>query len=942
MGFFSKLLGGSHSEKELRELRARAEDIYRKGEALQSLSDEELAGKTEEFKRQLREEGKSLDDILPEAFAVASEAAFRTLQMRPFVEQIMGGIVLHQGRIAEMKTGEGKTLVAVLPSYLNALEGKGVHVVTVNDYLAERDANWMGEVHRFLGLTVGVILNSLKAEERRAAYACDITYGTNNEFGFDYLRDNLVKTEQSLVQRDLHYAIIDEVDSVLIDEARTPLIISGPGDKSTEEYRICDMVVKNLVRGEREGEIDRMSVMTGAEVKETGDFIVNEKEKHVVLTEQGVSKVEKMLGIKNLGDEENLEKQHIINLALKANNLMHKDKDYVVRDKVDENGNVTGQEIMIVDEFTGRIMPGRRYSDGLHQAIEAKEGVEVRRESMTLATITIQNYFNKYDKSAGMTGTAKTEEDEFQDIYGLDVVEIPTHKPVRRIDHNDAVYFSHEEKINAIVQDIRETHEKGQPVLVGTISIEASEELSKRLQKEGLSNHNVLNAKYHEREAEIVAEAGEPGAITIATNMAGRGTDIKLGEGVEEIGGLKIIGTERHEARRIDNQLRGRSGRQGDRGESIFYLSLEDNLLKLYGAERAMSVLKAIPHETGMALQHKMLDSTIERAQKKLESNNFAIRKNLLDYDQVINEQRELIYGERRRILKGEDVHEDILDMINEAVEDTVCSVITEEQTPDNWDMKRVLGRIMGKSGKDEKGDMVAEDSLGIPIEPLPLRASAYEGWNRQQLVDEITKRANAVYSDSEEKIRRLVSEIGETDIFEKIEREQLLTVIDEKWRAHVDDMEQLKQGVMLQAFGQRDPVVEYRYAGEEMFEEMTASVRRDVAKQMFREFKRLLSPPPADAAAAQAAAAQAAAATLNAALQAKARAKINQSLLDKKAADSKSIYDTTSTNRESKPTARTVKRQAKKIQPNDPCPCGKTYPDGKRVKYKNCCGRNR
>ena len=942
MGFFSKLLGGSHSEKELRELRARAEDIYKKGEALQSLSDEELAGKTEEFKRQLREEGKSLDDILPEAFAVASEAAFRTLQMRPFVEQIMGGIVLHQGRIAEMKTGEGKTLVAVLPSYLNALEGKGVHVVTVNDYLAERDANWMGEVHRFLGLTVGVILNSLKAEERRAAYACDITYGTNNEFGFDYLRDNLVKTEQSLVQRDLHYAIIDEVDSVLIDEARTPLIISGPGDKSTEEYRICDMVVKNLVRGEREGEIDRMSVMTGAEVKETGDFIVNEKEKHVVLTEQGVSKVEKMLGIKNLGDEENLEKQHIINLALKANNLMHKDKDYVVRDKVDENGNVTGQEIMIVDEFTGRIMPGRRYSDGLHQAIEAKEGVEVRRESMTLATITIQNYFNKYDKSAGMTGTAKTEEDEFQDIYGLDVVEIPTHKPVRRIDHNDAVYFSHEEKINAIVQDIRETHEKGQPVLVGTISIEASEELSKRLQKEGLSNHNVLNAKYHEREAEIVAEAGEPGAITIATNMAGRGTDIKLGEGVEEIGGLKIIGTERHEARRIDNQLRGRSGRQGDRGESIFYLSLEDNLLKLYGAERAMSVLKAIPHETGMALQHKMLDSTIERAQKKLESNNFAIRKNLLDYDQVINEQRELIYGERRRILKGEVVHEDILDMINEAVEDTVCSVITEEQTPDNWDMKRVLGRIMGKSGKDEKGDMVAEDSLGIPIEPLPLRASAYEGWNRQQLVDEITKRANAVYSDSEEKIRRLVSEIGETDIFEKIEREQLLTVIDEKWRAHVDDMEQLKQGVMLQAFGQRDPVVEYRYAGEEMFEEMTASVRRDVAKQMFREFKRLLSPPPADAAAAQAAAAQAAAATLNAALQAKARAKINQSLLDKKAADSKSIYDTTSTNRESKPTARTVKRQAKKIQPNDPCPCGKTYPDGKRVKYKNCCGRNR
>ena len=631
----------------------------------------------------------------------------------------------------------------------------------------------------------------------------------------------------------------------------------------------------------------------------------------------------------------------MINLALRANNLMHKDKDYVVRDKVDENGNVTGQEVMIVDEFTGRIMPGRRYSDGLHQAIEAKEGVEVRRESMTLATITIQNYFNKYEKTAGMTGTAKTEEGEFQDIYGLDVVEIPTHKPVRRIDHNDAVYFSHEEKIAAIVEDIRTTHEKGQPVLVGTISIEASEELSKRLEKEGLRNHNVLNAKFHEREAEIVAEAGEWGAITIATNMAGRGTDIKLGEGVEEIGGLKIIGTERHEARRIDNQLRGRSGRQGDRGESIFYLSLEDNLLKLYGADRAMGILKAIPHDYGMALQHKMLDNTIEKAQKKLESNNFAIRKNLLDYDQVINEQRELIYGERRRILKGEDVHEEIIDMIDEAIEDTVNSVITEEQTPDTWDIKRVITRVMGSTRQDEKGEMLAEDNLGIPIEPLPLRKSAYEGWTREQLTQEITTRANNVYNTMKEKVNTVMKE-QDPDFFAKVERDQLLNVIDAKWRAHVDDMDQLKQGVMLQAYGQKDPVVEYRYAGEEMFEEMTSSVRRDVAKSMFAVFQKkpaqqpapvqtppMGSPIPAAGAPAE--------------LPEEMQVRINRRMTEKKPSDRKSIYETTSTNRDSGPAQKkTVKRQNKKIQPNDPCPCGKTYPDGKPVKYKNCCGRNR
>ena len=598
---------------------------------------------------------------------------------------------------------------------------------------------------------------------------------------------------------------------------------------------------------------------------------------------------------------------------------------------------------MIVDEFTGRIMPGRRYSDGLHQAIEAKEGVEVRRESMTLATITIQNYFNKYDKSAGMTGTAKTEESEFQDIYGLDVVEIPTHKPVRRIDHNDAVYFSHEEKIAAIVEDIRTTHEKGQPVLVGTISIEASEELSKRLEKEGMRNHNVLNAKFHEREAEIVAEAGEWGAITIATNMAGRGTDIKLGEGVEEIGGLKIIGTERHEARRIDNQLRGRSGRQGDRGESIFYLSLEDNLLKLYGADRAMGILKAIPHEYGMALQHKILDNTIEKAQKKLESNNFAVRKNLLDYDQVINEQRELIYGERRRILKGEDVHEDIIDMIDEAIEDTVSSVIPEELSPEEWDIKRVLKRVMGSAQKDEKGEMLAEDNLGIPIEPLPLKNSAYEGWTREQLTQEIQTRANTVYNEKKDIINTVMKD-EDPEFFAKVERMQLLSVIDAKWRTHVDDMDQLKQGVMLQAYGQKDPVVEYRYAGEDMFEEMTSSVRRDVAKSMFVTIQRLLAPPQAQQPgpariSPQAGSGQGAPGNLSKDVQ----DKINRRMLEKKPSDRKSIYETTSTNRGDAATKnKTVKRDAKKISPNDPCPCGKTYADGTPIKYKKCCGRNR
>ena len=718
MGIFSKIMG-THSERELKRVYPIVDKIEAMGSAMEKLSDEELRAKTDEFKKRLSE-GETLDDLLVEAYAVVREAATRVLGMRHYRVQLIGGVILHQGRIAEMKTGEGKTLVSTLPAYLNALEGKGVHIVTVNDYLANRDAEWMGEVHRFLGLSVGVILNSMNPDERRAAYQCDITYATNNELGFDYLRDNMAVYEKQLVQRELNYAIIDEVDSVLIDEARTPLIISGQSGKSTALYNTCDYLAKRMTKGERKGEINKMTVMMGEEVEETGDFIVNEKEKHVVLTEQGVKKVEEYFHLNNLADADNLEIQHVMTLALRANYLMFRDKNYVVKDG----------EVLIVDEFTGRIMPGRRYSDGLHQAIEAKEGVEVKRESRTLATITLQNFFNKYNKTAGMTGTALTEEEEFREIYGLDVIEIPPNKKVIRVDHDDLVFGTHREKINAIVEEIIETHQKGQPVLVGTITIEGSEEISNRLRKEGIP-HTVLNAKFHEKEAEIVAHAGERGAVTIATNMAGRGTDIKLGDGVAELGGLKIIGTERHESRRIDNQLRGRAGRQGDPGDTRFFISLEDDLMRLFGSDKMMKVFNALSHEDGMAIEHKMLSNAVEKAQKKIESNNFAIRKNLLEYDQVNNEQRELIYEERRRVLKGESMHDEIVRMIGDVVKAEINDVIDEGQTPAEWNLL-LLNRTL----------------LPIaPIKPLSMNKDDYKGYTTERLIDEVTEQVKELYA---------------------------------------------------------------------------------------------------------------------------------------------------------------------------------------------------
>ena len=777
MGIFSKIMG-THSERELKRVYPIVDKIEAMGPAMEKLSDEELRAKTDEFKKRLSE-GETLDDLLVEAYAVVREAATRVLGMRHYRVQLIGGVILHQGRIAEMKTGEGKTLVSTLPAYLNALEGKGVHIVTVNDYLANRDAEWMGEVHRFLGLSVGVILNSMNPDERRAAYQCDITYATNNELGFDYLRDNMAVYEKQLVQRELNYAIIDEVDSVLIDEARTPLIISGQSGKSTALYNTCDYLAKRMTKGERKGEINKMTVMMGEEVEETGDFIVNEKEKHVVLTEQGVKKVEEYFHLNNLADADNLEIQHVMTLALRANYLMFRDKNYVVKDG----------EVLIVDEFTGRIMPGRRYSDGLHQAIEAKEGVEVKRESRTLATITLQNFFNKYNKTAGMTGTALTEEEEFREIYGLDVIEIPPNKKVIRVDHDDLVFGTHREKINAIVEEIIETHQKGQPVLVGTITIEGSEEISNRLRKEGIP-HTVLNAKFHEKEAEIVAHAGERGAVTIATNMAGRGTDIKLGDGVAELGGLKIIGTERHESRRIDNQLRGRAGRQGDPGDTRFFISLEDDLMRLFGSDKMMKVFNALSHEDGMAIEHKMLSNAVEKAQKKIESNNFAIRKNLLEYDQVNNEQRELIYEERRRVLKGESMHDEIVRMIGDVVKAEINDVIDEGQTPAEWNLL-LLNRTL----------------LPIaPIKPLSMNKDDYKGYTTERLIDEVTEQVKELYAKKEQEI---TEETGSAETFREVERVFLLKVIDNKLMSHIDDMDQLRQSISLQAYAQKDPVVE-------------------------------------------------------------------------------------------------------------------------------------
>ena len=811
MGLFSKIMG-THSQRELKRIYPLVDKIEALGPEMEKLSDDELRNKTTAFKERL-EQGETLDDLLVEAFAVVREAAYRVLGMRHYRVQLIGGIILHQGRISEMKTGEGKTLVSTLPAYLNALDGKGVHIVTVNDYLAKRDAEWMGKVHEFLGLTVGVVLNSMTPEERKAAYACDITYATNNELGFDYLRDNMVVYKEKLVQRGLHYAIIDEVDSVLIDEARTPLIISGQSGKSTELYRACDILARQMERGEASGEMTKMTAIMGEEIIETGDYIVNEKEKTVSLTEDGVKKVEQFFHIDNLADAEHLEIQHNIILALRAHNLMHRDHDYVVKD----------DQVLIVDEFTGRIMPGRRYSDGLHQAIEAKEGVKVKRESKTLATITFQNFFNKYEKKAGMTGTALTEEQEFRDIYGMDVIEIPTNEPVRRVDHEDLVYKTKREKVSAVTDTIALAHAKGQPVLVGTITIESSEIFSDALKKRGIP-HKVLNAKFHELEAEIVAQAGQAGAVTIATNMAGRGTDIKLGEGVAELGGLMIIGTERHESRRIDNQLRGRSGRQGDPGESRFYISLEDDLMRLFGSERLMGVFNSLGFPEGEAIQHKMLSSAVEKAQMKIESNNYGIRKNVLEYDQVMNEQREIIYAERLRVLDGDNMRDVIFKMIRDVVKNHVHMHIPAESQVEEKDLEKLEQKIAVADL-----DMV---SLGqgltsiIPYTNVSWNPEDYAGKNAEQLIQELQEKAIEIYEAKEK-------EFPEEEHIRELERVVLLKMIDRRWMDHIDNMEQLRQSIGLQAYGQRDPLVEYRFAGYDMFDEMTQGISEDTVQAL-------------------------------------------------------------------------------------------------------------
>ena len=847
---------GTHSDRELKRVIPIVDKIESLRPAMMELSDEQLKDKTKEFRKRLSE-GETLDDLLPEAYATVREAARRVLNMEPFRVQLMGGIILHQGRIAEMKTGEGKTMVSTLPAYLNALEGKGVHVVTVNDYLAARDSAWMGAVHEFLGLEVGVVLNSMKPEERRAAYAKDITYVTNNELGFDYLRDNMVIYKEQLVLRDLHYAIIDEVDSILIDEARTPLIISGQSGKSTKLYEACDILAKQMERGADMEDLSKLDAIMGVEQEESGDFVVNEKDKVVNLTEQGVAKVERFFQIENLADPENLEIQHNIILALRANNLMFRDKDYVVKD----------DQVLIVDEFTGRIMPGRRYSDGLHQAIEAKEHVQVKRESKTLATITFQNFFNKFEKKAGMTGTALTEEKEFRDIYGMDVIEIPTNRPIQRIDHQDAVYKTRKEKLHAIVEAVEESHAKGQPVLVGTITIEASEELSGLLKRKGIP-HKVLNAKFHELEAEIVADAGIHGAVTIATNMAGRGTDIKLDDNAKAAGGLKIIGTERHESRRIDNQLRGRSGRQGDPGESKFYISLEDDLMRLFGSERLINMFNTMGVPENQEIEHKMLSNAIETAQKKIESNNFGIRKNLLEYDQVMNEQREIIYAERRRVLDGESMRDVIYKMITDIVDNTVDMVIGEDADVEDWNFKEL-------------------NSLLLPIIPLiPVTKERVNKPKRNSLKQQLKEEAVKLYESKE-------AEFPEPEAIRELERVILLKVIDNKWMAHIDDMDQLRQGIGLQAYAQRDPLVEYKMSGYEMFDSMTDSIREDTIRLLFH-------------------------------------VRVEQKV------EREQVAKVTGTNKDDSGPKAPMKRSEKKVYPNDPCPCG----SGK--KYKNCCGKNK
>ena len=845
---------GTHSDRELKRIEPIVKKIESYREEMGKLTDEELRGKTAEFKKKVAE-GTSLDDILPEAYAVVREGAKRVLNQEHYRVQLIGGIILHQGRIAEMRTGEGKTQTALLPAYLNALEGKGVHVVTVNDYLAKRDAEWMGQVHEFLGLKVGVVLNDMKPEERREAYNCDITYVTNNELGFDYLRDNMVIYKEQLVLRDLHYAIIDEVDSVLIDEARTPLIISGQSSKSTKLYEVCDILARQMKRGEDIPEMTKRDFVMGVEQEETGDFIVNEKDKVVNLTAAGVEKVEKFFNIENLADPENLEIQHNIILALRAHNLMFRDQDYVVKD----------EQVLIVDEFTGRIMPGRRYSDGLHQAIEAKEHVKVKRESKTLATITFQNFFNKFDKKCGMTGTAQTEEKEFRDIYGMDVVVVPTNRPVIRIDNQDCIYKTRKEKLKAIADSVEEAHASGQPVLVGTITIEASEELSRILSKRGIQ-HKVLNAKFHELEAEIVADAGQHGAVTIATNMAGRGTDIKLDEEARAVGGLMIVGTERHESRRIDNQLRGRAGRQGDPGMSRFYISLEDDLMRLFGSERLINMFNALKIPEGQEIEHKMLTSAIENAQKKIEANNFGIRKNLLEYDQVMNEQREIIYEERRRVLDGESMRDVIYRMITDIVESSVDTAINDDLEPEEWDLNEL-------------------NTLLLPIVPLrPVVLERVSKKTKNGLKHQLKEEAVKLYESKE-------AEFPEPESIREIERVILLRVIDRKWMDHIDDMEQLRQGVGLQAYGQKDPLVEYKMNGYEMFDAMTANIKQDTVRLL---------------------------------LHVKVEQKVER----------EEVVKVTGTNKDDTVQKGPVKKETK-VYPNDPCPCG----SGK--KYKQCCGRN-
>ena len=846
---------GTHSDRELKRITPLVDKVESYRDEMKALSDEELRGKTKEYKERL-EKGETLDDLLPEAYATVREAASRVLGMEHYRVQIIGGIILHQGRIAEMKTGEGKTLVSTLPAYLNALEGKGVYIVTVNDYLAKRDSEWMGKVHEFLGLTVGVVLNDMSNDERRDAYNCDITYITNNELGFDYLRDNMVIYKEQLVQRGLHYAIIDEVDSVLIDEARTPLIISGQSGKSTKLYEACDILAQQLTRGEDVPEYSKMDAIMRIEQEETGDFIVNEKDKLVNLTQQGVEKVEKFFHIDNLADPENLEIQHNVILALRAHYLMFRDQDYVVKE----------DQVMIVDEFTGRIMPGRRYSDGLHQAIEAKEHVKVKRESKTLATITFQNFFNKFEKKAGMTGTALTEEKEFRDIYGMDVIEIPTNRPIARIDHQDAVYKTKKEKFKAVVEEVKEAHEKGQPVLVGTITIETSELISGMLKREGIP-HTVLNAKFHEQEAEIVAQAGQHGAVTIATNMAGRGTDIKLDEDAREAGGLKIIGPERHESRRIDNQLRGRAGRQGDPGESQFFISLEDDLMRLFGSERLMSVFNALGVPEGEQIQHKMLTSAIEKAQEKIEYNNYGIRKNLLEYDQVNNDQREIIYKERMSVLNGDSMRDAIFKMIQEQVEKSVDTCISNEIPREEWNLNELNEILLPV----------------IPLEPVT-EENIEDIKDVKELKQHLKEQAVLLYEAKE-------TEFPEIEQFRELERVVLLKVIDRKWMDHIDDMDQLRQGIGLQAYGQIDPLVEYKMAGFDMFDEMIAGIQEDTIRLLYH-------------------------------------VQVEQKV------EREQVAKVTGTNKDESAAKAPKKREHAKVYPNDPCPCG----SGK--KYKQCCGR--